>query len=109
MNTCSEGQPFGGNYSPLYAGIGLVGHPGQDWSCGWGTPIASRYGGVAYKVFSAADTPNHDGYTEVGIIVDDSFECFEWQVGHLDPTIKSGTIVQPGMTIGTEANHGPVY
>jgi hypothetical protein len=109
MNTCTEGQPFGGNYDPLYRGIGLVGHPGQDWSCGWGSDITSRYAGLAYKVYSFEDTPNEDGFTEVDLIVDDGLECFEWQVGHLNPTIAPGIQVQVGGVIGTEANHGPVY
>jgi hypothetical protein len=109
MNTCSEGQPFGGNYNPLYNGIGLKGHPGQDWSCGWGTPISSRYAGLAYKVFTFINTPDKEGFTEVDLIVDDGFECFEWQVGHLNPGIAPGTEVKVGDIIGAEANHGPVY
>jgi hypothetical protein len=111
MNTCQEGQPFGGNANPLYNGIGLKGHPGQDWNCGWGTAIGSRYAGLVYKIFNAANTPNSDGFTEFDVIVDDGFECFEWQVGHLDPnlSIKTGSFVTIDDTVGTEANHGPVY
>jgi hypothetical protein len=109
MNTCIEGQRYGGNANPLYQGGGLLGHPGQDWSCGWGTPITSRYSGLAYKVFTFEDTPDKDGYTEVDLIVDDGLECFEWQVGHLNPTIAHGVSVNRGDTIGTEANHGPVW
>ena len=107
MNVCAEGQGFGATANPIYNGIGLKGHPGQDWSCGWSTPISSRYAGIAYKVFAFHDSPNADGFTEVDIIVDDGFECFEWQVGHLDPSIAHGTQVNVGDIIGTEANHGP--
>lgn len=106
---CTEGQPFGENYSPLYKAGGLAGHTGQDWTCGFGSPIYTRYTGLVYKAYSAANTPNSDGYTEVGIIVDDGKECFEWLVGHLDPAVKEGDWVTAGQLIGTEANHGPVF
>lgn len=106
---CNEGQPFGANYNPLYSGKGLKGHTGEDWDCGWGTPITSQYDGFVYKVFGPSNTPNRDGYTEVDIIVDNGIECFEWQVGHCNPTIQANIDVKKGDTIATEANHGPVY
>lgn len=109
MNTCNEGQPFGGNYNPYYNGIGLRGHTGQDWSCGWGSPIYSQYDGEAIVVWGPEDTPASDGYTCVTLLVDDGIECFEWQVGHLRPCISVGTKVAKGQLIGHEENHGPVY
>jgi hypothetical protein len=109
MNICTEGQGFGGNATPVYKSEGLVAHPGQDWGCGWGTPITSRYDGYAYKVWSFDLTPAADGYTQVAIIVDDGLESFEWVVGHLNPSVLVGTQVKKGDIIGTEANHGPVY
>src|SRR6185503_1517277 len=106
---CSEGQPFGANYNPLYNGQGLKGHTGQDWSCGFGTPITSLYSGIAYKVWTAENTPDPAGYTCVCILVDNGIEIFEWEVGHLNPSITQGSVVNVGDVIGTEANNGPVY
>lgn len=109
MNTCTEGQPFAANYNPFYNGKGLRGHTGQDWSCGWGTAIYSRYDGEATTVWGPDDTPAKDGYTCVTLLVDDGAERFEWQVGHLRPCISQGQKIAKGQLIGHEENHGPVY
>lgn len=109
MNTCSEGQPFAANYNPLYSGQGLKGHTGQDWSCGWGSEIKSPVAGLCYKVWTAENTPDPAGYTRVDILVDNGIESYEFELGHLNPTIQPGTQVQVGDVIGIEANHGPVY
>jgi hypothetical protein len=110
MNVCAEGQPFGVNYNPSYEEGGLRGHTGQDWSCGFGTPIYSPFDGYVYKVLTKQN-PSTDGtgFTGVFMIVDDGVECFEWMIGHCDPTVTAGTQVNKGDVIGTEANHGTVY
>lgn len=110
MPSCVLGQGFGGNANPSYASGGLIGHPGIDERCGYGTPIHSIYDGVAYKVLTP-QLPSNDGtgFTGVFMIVDDGLECFEWLVGHCDPLIQDGEPVRMGDAIGTEANHGTVY
>lgn len=113
MNICAEGQGFGQNLNDSYATAGLTGHTGQDWSCGFGTPIYSPYDGLVYKVITkqgaiaagAAD----GGFTGVFMIVDTGVELFEFLVGHCDPTVTVSTQVKKGDQLGTEANHGVVY
>jgi hypothetical protein len=107
---CFEGQGFGENANPSYKTASLVGHTGQDWGCGWHTPIHSPYDGVVYKVLTP-ENPSNDGsgFTGVFLLVDDGFECFEWLAGHCDPTVQVGQQVKKGDLIGYEANHGTVY
>ncbi len=110
MNTCSEGQGFSENANPSYKTASLVGHTGQDWGCGWQSPIYNHYDGLVYKVLTAKQPSNDgSGFTGVFMLVDDGFECFEWLVGHCDPTVTAGQRVQKGDLIGYEANHGTVY
>ncbi len=107
---CYEGQGFSENANPSYKTAALVGHTGQDWSCGWHTPIYSQYDGLVYKVLTTKHPSNDgSGFTGVFMIVDDGLECFEWLVGHCDPTVNEGQRVQKGDLIGYEANHGTVY
>lgn len=108
--TCTEGQPFGANYNPSYIAGGLKGHTGQDWACGFGTPIHTPYDGYVYKILNK-EHPASDGsgFTGVFILVDNGIESFEYLVGHCDPTVVAGTLVQKGDQIGTEANHGEVF
>lgn len=110
MNTCTEGQGFGQNLNSSYASAGLKGHTGEDWSCGFGTPIHSPYDGVVYKVLTK-EHPSADGtgFTGVFMIVDNGIEMFEFLVGHCDPTVSEGSSVKRGDVIGTEANHGEVF
>lgn len=107
---CFEGQPFGANYNPSYATNALLGHTGQDWACGYGTPIYSEFDGVVYKVLTKEKPANDgSGFTGVFMIVNNGIECFEWLVGHCDPAVTEGTTVKKGDLIGHEANHGMVY
>lgn len=108
MNTCAVAQRFGENANPFYATAGYKGHTGQDTSCGWGTPIYSPFDGYVYKVYSP-DYPAADGYTALFMIVDDGIECFEFSIGHCNPSVTVGTQVKKGDLIGHEANHGIVY
>lgn len=107
---CYEGQGFGENANPSYQTANLIGHTGQDWGCGFGTPIYSLYDGVAYKVLTKENPANDgSGFTGVFMIVDTGLECFEWLVGHCDPAVTQGQVVKKGDLIGHEANHGTVY
>jgi Putative peptidoglycan binding domain len=109
-DTCVLGQGFGGNANPTYAEGGLIGHPGIDEHCGYGTPVHALYDGIAYKVLTP-DRPANDrtGFTGVFQIVDDGLECFEFLTGHLTPSIQEGQPVHKHDIIGTEANHGTVF
>lgn len=107
---CYEGQGFGENANNSYASSGLSGHTGQDWACGFGTPIKSPFNGFVYKVLTK-ENPSNDGsgFTGVFMIVDDGIECFEWLIGHCNPSVAEGQQVKAGDIIGTEANHGTVF
>src|SRR5205085_2265969 len=107
---CILGQPFGKNYNGLYLSSGLKGHPGVDYSCGYGTPIHAPLPMYVYKVLTK-DRPSNDGTGFTGIfgIYDDGVELFEFLIGHCDPTVSEGTYVDAGDVIATEANHGQVY
>lgn len=108
---CSCTQHFGENANPSYVEGGLKGHTGVDVACGFGTPIYSKYAGYIVKVIDNKNTFANDGshYTMVSMLVDDRVECFEWQIGHLDPCIAAGQFIDKGTLIGYEANHGTVY
>lgn len=108
--TCFQGQPFGENYNDAYKKSGLAGHTGEDWSCGWHSPIYSEYDGIVYKVLDK-DHPANDGsgFTGVFMIVDNGIECFEWLEGHCDPAVAVGQAVKRGDLLGYEANHGMVF
>lgn len=107
---CSVTQPFNGNANPSYAGAGLRGHTGEDTACGYGTPIHSPFAMYVYKVLTVAN-PSNDGtgFTGVFGIVDNGIECFEYLIGHCNPSVVAGMYVSAGDLIGTEANHGTVY
>lgn len=107
---CTCNQKFHQNANSSYKLNGLIGHTGYDASCGFGSPIHSLYSGVVYKVLTK-NTPANDGsgFTGVFMIVDDGIECFEWLVGHCNPSVSEGQYINKGDIIGTEANHGTVY
>jgi hypothetical protein len=96
--------------NPTYAQGGLKGHPGVDEKCGYGTPIHSLYDLYIYKILTV-QRPSNDGtgFTGVFGIHDDGIECFEWLVGHCDPSVSEGDFIAKGAVIGTEANHGQVF
>lgn len=107
-------QNFGDNANPSYKGVGLKGHTGEDTGepddKGFGTPIHSPYLMYVYKVLTK-NNPARDGsgFTGVFGVVDNGIEMFEWLIGHCDPSVSQGDIIQVGEQIGTEANHGTVY
>ena len=103
-------QLFGGNANPSYKGVGLRGHTGEDTDNGFGSVIHSPFDMYVYKVLTPAN-PARDGsgFTGVFGIVDDGIECFEYLIGHCNPTVSQGTHIAAGTQIGTEANHGMVY
>lgn len=109
IGICSVAQKFGDNATIEYAADGLLGHPGWDIHCGYGSPIEAAFDMTIYSIIGA-DSPllGPEGYTQVGAIVETPLETFEWIIGHCDPTCQMGP-VKKGTVIATEANHGPVY
>lgn len=108
--TCTFVQPFGGNGSPVYAAGGLLGHPGIDIGCGYGTDIKSPVSMLTYNVIKKTDEfLGPQGYTQVAGIVETPLETFEWIIGHCDPLVGNAVHVNAGDVVATEANHGPVW
>lgn len=109
--TCSVAQKFGDNATLEYATDGLLGHPGWDIHCGYGSAIEAAFPMTIYSIIGT-DSPllGPEGYTQVGAIVETPLESFEWIIGHCDPlpTLQMGPVAK-GAQIATEANHGPVY
>lgn len=103
-------QQFGSNDNSSYLANGLKGHTGTDCAVGYGTPIHSPVDMLVYKVLTV-DAPAHDGsgFTGVFGIHDDGVECYEFLVGHCDPSVQVGQEIKVGDVIGFEANHGTVY
>lgn len=107
--TCNIAQLFGGNEVSVYHDGGLLGHPGIDIHCGYGTYILAPFDMYVYSVIGT-DSPllGPQGYTQIGAIVETPLETFEFIIGHCDPTVQVG-YVKKGDKIGMEANHGPVW
>jgi hypothetical protein len=108
---CSVAQKFGDNATLEYAQDGLMGHPGWDIHCGYGSAIEAAFPMTIYSIIGT-DSPliGPEGYTQVGAIVETPLETFEWIIGHCDPlpSLKM-QLVPKGTELATEANHGPVY
>lgn len=105
---CFVSQGFGGNPATY---VPLKGHTGLDENCGYGSEIQFPFStGYVYKVLTP-ENPAKDGsgFTGIFIIVDDGIECFEWLVGHCNPTVEVGQHLVKGQVLGTEANHGLVF
>lgn len=109
MDSCTRFQGFGHNANSAYAGMGLLGHPGIDEGCGYGTSVHSPVSGVVIATHTPAK-PASDGYTAVYILVENALETFEFAIGHLSEVLVSvGQQVKAGDLIGREGNKGLVY
>lgn len=108
-NGCYEAQGFGGNANPTYSGIGLLGHPGIDEHCGYGTPIKALASGKVFSLYPV-DHPASDGYTAIMTLCSTPLEDFEFLYGHVSEIdVQIGDVVNAGDVIGKEGNHGPIY
>ena len=109
LQNCNEGQRFGENANPFYAGVGLKGHSGTDWRCGYGTEIEALVAGHFYTMFPV-ERPAADGYTAIFTLCETPLETFEFSYGHVSSIdIPLGSTVKVGDSIGKEGNHGIVY
>lgn len=106
-DNCSLAQRFGVNPQ---AYPGLLGHPGDDFHCGYGSTGHSPVDQLVYKVLTV-DNPANDGsgFTGVFGIVDNGIELYELLVGHCDPMVVAGDYVVKGQNYFKEANHGYVF
>ena len=60
--TCSVAQKFGDNATLEYATDGLLGHPGWDIHCGYGSPIEAAFPMTIYSIIGT-DSPLPISYT----------------------------------------------
>ena len=104
-------QGFGANANPSYKGVGLKGHTGIDSDGGYGSLVQSYWDTeYVYKVLTVENPANDgSGFTGVFTIVEQDGKCFEFLYGHLNPTIKVGSIITKGSVIGTQSNNGESY
>lgn len=106
FDSCLLQQSFGKSpigYKPL------LGHPGVDTACGYGSDIVSPVNGIVYSVFSPAK-PAKDGYTGVYIFCESELETFEFVIGHCSELlVKPGDTVSKGQVIAKEGNKGYVF
>jgi hypothetical protein len=67
-------QNFGDNATLEYQADGLLGHPGWDIHCGYGSPIEAPFCMTIYSIIGT-DSPllGPEGYTQVGAIVETPF------------------------------------
>lgn len=106
---CSLQQGFGENATSFYADDGLMGHPGRDKACGYGTPVLSPVSGVVSGTYTVAQ-PASDGYVAVFIVVETALEIFEFSIGHLsEVSVRLGQVIKKGDMLGKEGNKGVVY
>ena len=101
-------QGFNENANGAYAAMGMTGHPGIDWTQGWGSRIQADNGGYCYKVFLPQERP--DNWSAVYILVPDGDDFIEWNLGHLSRIfIREGMDILEGQYVGKEGNFGLVY
>lgn len=104
-------QMFGANATPTYVAGGLKGHSGVDSDGGYGSMVQSYWNQeYVYKVLDV-EHPASDGsgFTGVFTIVEQDGKCFEFLYGHLNPSVKVGSILTSGSVIGTQGNNGECY
>lgn len=104
-------QGFGANATPTYIAGGLKGHSGIDSDGGYGSLVQSYWNQeYVYKVLDVNQPANDgSGFTGVFTIVEQDGKCFEFLYGHLNPTVKVGSILTNGSVIGTQGNNGECY
>lgn len=108
-NVCYVAQGFGGNATDFYRSVGLLGHPGHDVFCGYGTHIRPLHTGRVYSMYTP-EAPAGDGYTAVYILCETPAEVFELSVGHVSKIYaRAGDYVGLETIIAEEGNKGAVY
>lgn len=106
---CAFEQGFGGELANAYRKLGLLGHPGIDTACGYGTPIHSPVTGIVTSTYTP-EHPASDGYVGVYILVETALEIFEYCIGHMSEVdVKPGDQVKVGDLLGREGNSGYVF
>src|SRR4051812_25338834 len=109
LTQCDIGQGFAKNYNPSYKGWNLLGHTGQDETCGYGSDIRALANGIVYSAYTPAK-PASDGYTAVFTLCRTPLETFEFSYGHVSEiTTHIGDTVLVGDVIAKEGNRGVVY
>ncbi len=107
FDTCATQQGFGSNFNNAYRP--LLGHPGIDTLCGYGTDIVSPVNGIVFSTYTPYK-PASDGYTAIYIFCQNKLETYEYNIGHCSEIyVKPGDVVKKGQVIGKEGNHGLVY
>jgi len=104
---CPVGQGFGQNFNNSYRG--LLGHPGVDEACGYGSNIKSYVDGeVIGMVQPNPKNPNKFPYIQ--LLCNTQLEDFEFTTGHVSLiSVYMGDKIKEGDIIGQEGNFGKVF
>jgi murein DD-endopeptidase MepM/ murein hydrolase activator NlpD len=102
-------QGFGDNAVTAYAGMGLKGHPGQDYGVPYGTPIKCAVKSQCYSTMSK-NNPNLMAYRAVFTIIDDVNCSYEVSYGHCSEMYAvPGKTYDVGEVLALVGNTGDVY
>ncbi len=104
---CPVGQGFGENFNNSYKGI--LGHPGVDEACGYGTDIKSYMSGDVIGL-KQPDPENPNRFPYIQMLCKTDVEDFEFIVGHVSEiNVALDVRVEEGDIIGKEGNFGKVF
>ena len=102
------GQPFTGNFNPLYANAGLKGHGAIDYPAPYGTTMYSVVDCYVYSNINMGASP--DRYRAVYTIFDDPDFSYEISYGHvIDSLVPLEAHIARGTPIARVGNFGDVY
>lgn len=102
------GQPFAGNFNPLYANAGLKGHGAIDYPAPYGTTMYAVTDCYVYSTINMGASP--DRYRAVYTIVDDPDFSYEISYGHvIDSLVPVEAHISRGTPIARVGNFGDVY
>jgi hypothetical protein len=101
-------QGYNENANGAYHDAGLSGHPGVDWTRGYGSLMQSDNGGYCYKHYLPGE--RQDNWTAIYLLVPDGDDFVEVCYGHMSRVfIRTGMEVLEGQFIGKEGNFGLVF
>lgn len=104
------GQKFGAN-AVSYATVSeTIGHPGDDFTQAWGTPIPNVIEGAVVSSVLSKDNPDLMAFRAINTLYEDSSGCYEIQYGHCsDIFVKVGDVLKLGQIVANIGNTGTVF
>ena len=101
-------QGYNQNATSTYTASGLSGHPGVDWTLGYGSLIRFDNPGYVYKVWKPQE--REDNWAAICQLVPFGDDFMEVTLGHVSAVyVTEGESVSEGQYAGKEGNMGEVY